>query len=150
VRDHLHGGPEVLAAALLADDVEVDAAGRDVVRLRERPVDEALVVAEVEVGLGPVVGDEHLAVLERRHGARVDVQVRVELERRDRETALHQQPRERRGCDPLAEGRDDAAGDEHVLRRRRGRGRGAHAGGWKGGRRRRRHASGRRELAGTA
>jgi hypothetical protein len=59
VRDHLHGGPEVLAAALLADDVEVDAAGRDVVRLRERPVDEALVVAEVEVGLGPVVGDEH-------------------------------------------------------------------------------------------
>jgi hypothetical protein len=30
-----------------------------------RVVDEALVVAQVQVGLGAVVGDEHLAVLER-------------------------------------------------------------------------------------
>jgi hypothetical protein len=30
-----------------------------------RLVDEALVVAQVEVGLGAVVGDEHLAVLDR-------------------------------------------------------------------------------------
>ena len=42
-------------------------------------VDEALVVAEVEIGLGAVLGDEHLAVLERAHRARVDVEIRVEL-----------------------------------------------------------------------
>ena len=45
----------------------------------ELDVDEALVVPEVEVGLAAVVGDEHLAVLEGVHRARVDVDVRVEL-----------------------------------------------------------------------
>jgi hypothetical protein len=64
VRDHLHGGSQVVPAALLLDDVLVDPPGGDVVRLRERLVDEALVVAQVQVGLGAVVGDEHLAVLE--------------------------------------------------------------------------------------
>ena len=42
-------------------------------------VGEALVVAQVEVGLRAVLGDEHLAVLERAHRARIDVDVRVEL-----------------------------------------------------------------------
>ena len=42
-------------------------------------VDEALVVADVEIGLGAVLGHEDLAVLERAHRARVDVQVGVEL-----------------------------------------------------------------------
>ena len=46
---------------------------------REVLVDEPLVVPEVEVGLGAVLGDEHLAVLERAHRARVDVQVGIEL-----------------------------------------------------------------------
>jgi hypothetical protein len=36
-----------------------------------------------KVGLGAVVGNEHLAVLERRHRARVDVDVRVELDQGD-------------------------------------------------------------------
>ncbi len=38
-----------------------------------------LVVTDVEVGLGPVVGHEDLAVLERVHRPRIDVQVGVEL-----------------------------------------------------------------------
>ena len=50
-------------------------------------VGEALVVAEVEVGLGAVVGDEHFAVLERRHRAGIDVDVRVELEVGDADAA---------------------------------------------------------------
>ena len=37
-------------------------------------------MAQVEVGLGAVVGDVDLAVLERAHRARVDVDVRVELD----------------------------------------------------------------------
>ena len=80
-------------------------------------VDEALVVAEVEIGLGAVLGDEHLAVLERAHRARVDVQVRVELLRLHAQAARLQQPSERGGDDAFAERGDDAAGDEHVLRR---------------------------------
>ena len=65
VRDDLDRAAEVVAAALLGDDRLVDAAGRDVAELGQVLVDEALVVAEVEVGLGAVVGDEDLAVLVR-------------------------------------------------------------------------------------
>ena len=83
VRDDLDGLAEVVAAALLGDDLLVDAAGGEVVVARELGVGEALVVAEVEVGLGAVVGDEDLAVLEGRHGAGVDVEVGVELHQVD-------------------------------------------------------------------
>src|SRR5262249_58019128 len=61
---------EVIAAALLVEDALVDLPGGDVVRAAERQSGEPLVVAEVEVGLGAVVGDEHFAVLERAHRAR--------------------------------------------------------------------------------
>ena len=76
--------PRYSPAALLADDVRRPC---PVVKLLAcvSVVDEALVVAEVEVGLGAVVGDEHLAVLERTHGARIDVDIGVELEDRNRE-----------------------------------------------------------------
>ncbi|MNZ69001.1 hypothetical protein D3C78_872830 [compost metagenome] len=83
VRDHLHGGAEVVTTTLLAQHVHVDAAGGEVVVLGHRGAHEALVVAQVEVGLGTIVGDEHLTVLERTHGARIDVDVGVQLEHRD-------------------------------------------------------------------
>ena len=62
--------PRIVAAALLGDDVGIDAAGGDVVALVGGAAGEALVVAEIEVGLGAVVGDEDLAVLGGRHRAR--------------------------------------------------------------------------------
>ena len=65
VRNHLHGLPQIVAAPLARDDLFVDAAGSQVVRLRELGVREALVMAQVQVGFGAVVGDEHLAMLER-------------------------------------------------------------------------------------
>ena len=70
VRDDLHGAPEEVAAALLLDDRAVDATGGGVGALGEVLVDEALVVAEVEVGLTAVLGDEDLAVLPRVHRSR--------------------------------------------------------------------------------
>ena len=65
VRDHLHRAAEVIAAALLADHALVDLAGREIVALAHLGLDEALVVAEIEVGLGAVLGHEDFAVLER-------------------------------------------------------------------------------------
>ena len=115
VRDHLHGRAQELALALAAENGVPDGA-RGVARVpREVLVDEPLVVADVEVGLGAVLGDEHLAVLERAHRARIDVQVRVELLRLDCESACLEETAERRGDDPLPERRDDAPRDEHVL-----------------------------------
>jgi len=52
-----------------------------------RVLDEALVVAQVEVGFGAIVGHEHLAMLQRRHGAGVDVEVGIELDQGDFEAA---------------------------------------------------------------
>ena len=117
VRDHLHRAAEVVAAALLREHRVVDAARGDVVALAHARVAEALVVAEVEIGLGAVVGDVHLAVLERVHRARVDVQVRVELEEGDAQAARLEQRAERRRREALAERREHAARHEDELGR---------------------------------
>ncbi len=87
----LDGFAEVVAAALLGDDLLVDAAGGPVIVAGKLGVGEALVVAEVEVGFGAVVGDEDFAVLEGRHGAGVDVEIRVELHQVDFEPAAFEQ-----------------------------------------------------------
>src|SRR5207245_10969950 len=87
VPDHLHGRAEEVALALLAEDGVPDRARAVTRAAQEVLVDEALVVADVEVGLGPVLGDEYLAVLERRHRPRVDVEVRIELLELDAQAA---------------------------------------------------------------
>jgi hypothetical protein len=79
VRNHLNGGAEIVAASLLGDDVLIDAAGGDVVVLIGRTPGKTLVVAKIEIGLGPVVGDEDLAVLIGRHRAGIDVEIGVEF-----------------------------------------------------------------------
>src|SRR4030066_308701 len=56
MRDDLHGRPEIVATPFLLDDVRVDAAGGEIVALRHPGADEALVVAQIEVGLGAVFG----------------------------------------------------------------------------------------------
>ena len=116
VRDDLDGRAEVVAAPLAPDHRVVDPAGGDVRGARRVRVGEALVVAEVEVGLGAVLGHEHLAVLVRRHRARVDVDVRVELLHLHVEPARAQQSPDRGGGDALPERRDHAARDEDELR----------------------------------
>ena len=79
VRHNLDRRTEVIPAALTADHAVVDAARGHVRRARGVGVGEALVMAEVKVGLGPILGHEHLAVLVRGHRPRVDVDVGVEL-----------------------------------------------------------------------
>ena len=78
-------------------------------------VDEPLVVAEVEVGLTAVLGDEDLTVLEGVHRARVDVDVRVELAHGDPEATALEQPTERRGGEALAQRGRHPAGEEDEL-----------------------------------
>ena len=87
VRNHLHGFAEVIAATFFFDDAKVDASRRPVVASRRAHRGEALVVSEIEIGLGAVIGNEDFAVLERRHRAGIDVDVRIELLQRDFETA---------------------------------------------------------------
>src|SRR5204863_7865727 len=115
VRDDLHGLAEVVAAAFLLDDLEVDAAGGEVALARGAHGGEALVVAEVEIGLGAVIGDEDFAVLERRHRPRIDVDVGIELEIGDADAARSQDRGQRRGGDAFPERGNDATGHEDKL-----------------------------------
>ena len=82
---------------------------------RQVHVEEPLVVPEVEVHLGAVVEDEHLPVLVRVHRARVDVQVRVDLDRADLQAFRLQQDSDGRGADPLSESRQNATRDNDIL-----------------------------------
>src|SRR5439155_21375927 len=67
---------------------------------------------------GAVVGDEDLAVLIRRHGARIHVEIRVQLLERDGEAATLEDIADRGGRDPLAKRRHHTAGHENVFRQR--------------------------------
>ena len=103
VGDDLDRATEVVATAFLGDDRLVDPASRDVAELAQVRVDEALVMAEVEIGFGAVVGDEHLAVLVRRHRARIHVDVGIELEDRDTEPPRLEDPPDAGGGDAFTE-----------------------------------------------
>ena len=116
VRNHLHGAAEIIAAALLLDHRHVDLAGRPVAVPRRGHAREPLVVAQVEVRLGAVVGDVDLAVLIRAHRARIDVDVRIELLQADLVAVAFEQGADRRGGQALAERRHHAAGHEDVFR----------------------------------
>jgi len=87
MRDDLHRLAQIVAAAFFLEHALVDAAGGEVVGLLHARFDETLVMAQVQVGLGAVVGHEDLTMLEGRHGARIHVDVRVELDEGDFETA---------------------------------------------------------------
>src|SRR6185295_5804371 len=98
----------------LGDHGRVDLAGGDVRLAVQVPVEEALVVADVEVGLGAVLGDEHLAVLEGVHRAGVDVEVGVELLHRDPEAAGGEELAEARRGEAFAQRGRYPAGYEQM------------------------------------
>ena len=116
VGNDLHGLAEVVAPPLPLDHRRVDASRRRVVDLRAGHRGEALVVPEVQVRLGAVVGDVDLAVLEGRHRAGIHVDVGIELGHRDREASGLEQRPDRGRRDALAERGHHAPGDEDVLR----------------------------------
>ena len=117
VRDDLDGVAEVFAAAFLGDDGRVDLSGCDVGRAFEVFIEEALVVADVQVRFGAVVGDEDFAVLEGVHRARIHVQIGIELLHCYRQTACPQEVAEARGRQSLTERGRYTTGDEDVFGR---------------------------------
>ncbi len=91
VRNHLHGLAEVIAAPLPQDHVFINLAAGEIVVPREHAIGEALVMAEIEIGLRAVIQHINLAMLERIHRPRIDVQVRIELLEHDPQTAQLEQ-----------------------------------------------------------
>ena len=117
VGDDLDGAAQVAALPLPVEDGPVDLARGHRGVHRQVLVGEALVVAQVQVGLSAVVGDEDLTVLEGVHGPRVHVQVGVELLEGYLQPSLLEEPPQRGRRDALAQAGDHAAGDENILDR---------------------------------
>ena len=115
VRDDLNGPTQVITTSFRGKHRLIDAPCRCVRRTREVLVDEAFVVAEVEVRLATVIGDEDLSMFERIHGARIDVDVRIELLHRDAQTAHLQESAEGGSCESFAERACHSASHEHML-----------------------------------
>ena len=72
-------------------------------------------MAQIQVRLGPVLGDKDLAVLIGAHGARVYINIRVQFLGRHLQAPGLQKPSERRCGDPLSQPGDHAAGNENVF-----------------------------------
>ena len=79
VRDHLHRSTQVFPTTLLHDHRIVNPAGGVVVLLAHDRVGVPLVMAHIQIGFGTVVGDVHLAVLKRVHGAWIHIDIRIQL-----------------------------------------------------------------------
>ncbi|MNS95782.1 hypothetical protein D3C72_1300540 [compost metagenome] len=79
VRDDLDGGAQIVTTTLFAQHVGIDAAGGEVVATGHLGADETLVMAQIQIGLGPVLGYEHFTVLGRAHGARIHVDIGVQF-----------------------------------------------------------------------
>jgi hypothetical protein len=115
VRNDLHRPAQIVPAPFLLNDGEVDLAGRPVAVARRHHAGEAFVVAQIQIRLRAVIGDVDLAVLVRAHRPGVDVDVRVELLQGNRVAVVFEETADRRGSQSLAQGGDDAAGDEDVF-----------------------------------
>src|SRR6516164_3294264 len=79
VRDDLYRRPEIFAAPFAGDHRRVDPSGGDRIAAPRSNADIALVMAEIEIRFGAVIGDEYLSVLVGAHRAGIDIQVGVEL-----------------------------------------------------------------------
>ena len=113
VRDDLNRRAEKLPLALLGDDVLIDSPRGDIVGLPRRDAGKAFVMAEIEIGLGAIVGHIDFAMLIGRHRAGIDVEIRIELADADRIATRLKQCGQRGGHQALAKRRDHAAGDEN-------------------------------------
>ncbi len=117
VRNDLHRAAEVIAPALLLDDRLINLARRPVVVSRGLRVGEPLVMAQIEVGFGAIIGDVDLAVLVRAHRARIDIDIWIELLQRDLVAVALEEGADGRRGEALAERRHHAACHEDVFHR---------------------------------
>src|SRR6185503_12056898 len=91
MRDDLNSFAEVVAPPLFLDYRKINPARGPVVGLRETGVREALVMPQVEIGFSAVVSNKNFAMLKRRHCARVNIDVGIELDEGDFQAARFQQ-----------------------------------------------------------
>ena len=76
-------------------------------------------MSEIEVGLSTVIGNENFSVLDRVHGTRIDVDVRIEFLHGNFVAAGFQKTSQGCSSDSLSETGNNTASDEDVFYRHR-------------------------------
>lgn len=79
MRNDLHRAAQIIAFALFGKQGGVDASCRHVVAAPGIYAGEALVMAQIQIGLRAVFGDKHLAMLGGVHCAGIDIEVGVKF-----------------------------------------------------------------------
>ena len=79
MRNNLNCGTEIFTSALFIKNVPVDLARCKVGIPVKIFIDKALIMAEIKIGFGAVLGYIYLTVLIRTHGPRVDIDIRIQL-----------------------------------------------------------------------
>ena len=77
--NNLHGRAEVFSASLFIKYIPVDLTGSQVGVFIQVLVNKALIMTEVKVGFGTVLGYIHLAMLKGAHRSGVNIDVRIQL-----------------------------------------------------------------------
>ena len=80
VRNNLNRTTQIVTATLFTQYVLVNTTGRKVVTLSHLGTNETLVVTEVKVSLCAVFRHKNFTVLERAHCARINVDIRIQLQ----------------------------------------------------------------------
>ena len=113
--DDLYGATAVIAATFLLQYAPVNLTGRHVGILTQAFIDETLIVSQIQIRLGSVIGNENLTVLTRVHRAGVDVDVGIKLLHGDTVATGFQ--KSSKGCcgNSFSESGNYTAGNKYIL-----------------------------------
>jgi hypothetical protein len=115
VRNNLNGSSAKVAAAFLLQNTPVYLTGGYVGILGKAFINETLVVAQIQISLCSIISDENFAVLNRIHGTRVNIDVRIKFLHGYFVSAGLKQTAQGRSGDTFSESGNDTAGDEDIL-----------------------------------
>src|SRR5690606_37839811 len=115
VRDNLHGLAQIVPATLFAQHGFVNLARGEVVDLAHASGNKALVVAQVQVGFRTILSNKHFTVLEGAHGARIYVDVGIQLEHSHAQTAGLQDGSQGCSRNTFAQGGHNASRYEYIF-----------------------------------
>ena len=87
MRDDLDCTAEVIAPTLFLDFIGIDFTGRETVVPVHTGPDKTLIMTKIKVRLGTVLGHINLTMLERTHRTRIHVDIGIQLQQGDLQTA---------------------------------------------------------------
>ena len=115
MRNNLNGIAQILTTTFLGDNRGVHLARRRICSARQVHIQEAFVVADIEVGFRAVFSHENFAVLERVHRAGIDIDVGIELLHDHMQSPRTKESSQAGGGQALAQRGHNATRDKNML-----------------------------------